>query len=305
MAKRGVGVALKRAMRWPVWAIEALPFFLVMGIFKIVGLDAASSFGGWLARTLGPLSPANRTAERNLTRAMPELDEAQRRAIITGMWDNLGRTFAEYPHLKRFARLPNPRIEVAGLENAKAALAKGKGTILVSGHFANWEVMAMTAYHSGLDGAELYRPVNNRIVNAWIVRQRKAYAYPLQVSKTGESARALLTTLKSNRSIAMLSDQKHREGEAIPFFGRDAMTVPGPGVLSLRTGAAIVPVTMVRTGGARFRMQFWPELQIAKSGDKTADIRAVLVAINLWLEQAVRAAPSMWLWAHDRWMDGG
>jgi KDO2-lipid IV(A) lauroyltransferase len=163
--------------------------------------------------------------------------------------------------------------------------------------------MALNAYHAGFDGAEVYRPINNPFVNAWIVRQRRRFAYPLQVSKTGEGARTLLKTLKAGKSLAMLADQKHREGLAIPFFGRDAMTVPGPAVLSLRTGAALVPATMVRTGGARFHMSFWPELTISRTGDSTADISLRLTAINAWLEDAVRANPSMWLWAHDRWDD--
>jgi len=219
------------------------------------------------------------------------------------MWSNLGRVFGEYPHFRSFTAYPNARIEVSGTEHVTAALKSGKGAILVSGHFANWELMALTAYRAGFDGAEVYRPINNPIVNAWIVRQRRLHAYPLQVSKTGEGARQLLKTLKANRSLAMLADQKHREGIAVPFFGRDAMTVPGPAVLSMRTGAALVPVTMERTKGARFRMVFHPQIEIARTGDTAADARAGLLKINQWLESVVRAQPAMWLWAHDRWDD--
>jgi len=294
---------LGRALRWPSWLIEAAPFFLMMGLFRVIGVDAASAAGGWLARTLGPLTGPHRTARRNLARALPDMPEGDAQAILRGMWDNLGRVFGEYPHFRRFVAFPNPRIETTGAGHVQAALARGKGAILVSGHFANWELMALNAYRAGFDGAEVYRPINNPLVNAWIVRQRRRFAYPLQVSKTGDGARTLLKALKAGKSLAMLADQKHREGMAVPFFGRDAMTVPGPAVLAMRTGAALVPVTMVRTGGARFRMTFWPEMTVARTGDTAADVKAGLLTINTWLEDAVRANPAMWLWAHDRWDD--
>lgn len=295
---------MSKILRWPLWLLEAIPFFLAMGVFRLLGVDGASAAGGWLARTLAPLSPAHGTAKRNLKRAFPQKGEAEIAAILKGMWDNLGRTFAEYPHFRAFSGYPNARIALEGLGVAEAAKAAGKGVIALSGHCANWELMALTAHQCGMHGAEIYRPINNPLVNAWIVRQRSRYAYPLQISKLGgQGARDMLRTLKSGGTIAMLTDQKHREGVAIPFFGRDAMTVTGPAVLSLRTGAALVPVTMVRTTGARFAMEFHAPLQIARTGEKEADIRAVLTAISQALEEAIRAHPEQWLWAHNRWMD--
>jgi KDO2-lipid IV(A) lauroyltransferase len=289
-----------KALRWPLWCLEAIPFFGIMGLFKLISVDAASAFGGWLARMLAPIAPAHTTARNNLEAAFPEKSPAEINAILTGMWDNLGRTFAEYAHFRKFDGYPNARIAVRGLEHAQTAVALGKGAIALSGHCANWELMALTAYQAGLDGAEVYRPVNNPLVNWWIMRQRRRYAYPLQVSKNGD-ARALLRTLKDGKVIAMLTDQKHSEGLPIPFFGRDAWTATGPAVLSLRTGSALIPVRMVRTKGARFEMTFYPPLEISRSGDKDADIRATLVTICSALEETVRAHPAQWLWAHNRW----
>ena len=295
---------MRNILRWPLWLLEAIPFFLMMGIFRVIGLEAASAFGGFLGRTLGPLSPADGLARRNIVRAMPDLAPDRVSTIIRGMWDNLGRTFAEYPHLRRFIAFPNRRVEVIGLENAHAA-ATGGGVILVSGHFANWEVLALSVYRVGLEGTSLYRPTNNRIVNAWIMWQRHRCGYPKQISKNGDGARDMLRILKANKYVALLVDQKHREGLAIPFFGRDAMTATGPAILSLRTGASIVAVTIERVKGTRFRIAFLPKMDLAKTGDKAADTRAILTAINAWMEEAVRANPSMWLWAHDRWLERG
>lgn len=292
---------VRKGLRWAGWIGLSLPFFAVMGVFRLMGVDAASATGGWLARRFGPMAPAHRTAVANLAAALPEQTADERATILDRMWNNLGRTFAEYAHFRAFAGFPNARVQMSGREHVEAALAQGKGAILVSGHFANWEVMALAAYQAGFDGCEIYRPANNPIVNWWIVRQRRRWAYPLQVPKTADGTRDLLRTLKAGKSIAMLADQKYREGRIIPFFGRDAMTAMGPAVLTMRTGAALIPVTMRRLEGARFAMAFHPPIEVARTGDKDADGAAVLLAVNRFLEEAVRAEPSQWLWPHNRW----
>jgi KDO2-lipid IV(A) lauroyltransferase len=294
---------LKRALRWAQWLVEAIPFFLAMAVFRVIGVDAASAAGGWLARHLAPIAPAHRTARRNIQRALPHLTPEQVEATLSGMWDNLGRTFGEYPHFGRFAGFPNPRIEMVGLEAARVVVAEGKGAITLAGHFANWELMAVAAAQSGMQGCEVYRAINNPLINAWIVRQRRRFAFPLQVPKTAEGTRAMLRALKAGQVVAMLADQKFMDGMPVPFFGRDAMTAMGPAVLSLRTGAAIVPVTMVRLDGARFRMTLLEPMKIATSGNRDQDVLATLTAINAFLEEAVTAQPEQWLWAHNRWGD--
>lgn len=290
-----------KLLRWPLWILEAIPVFALLGIFRLLGVDTASAFGGWLGRSLAPIAPAHETARRNLRAAFPDKSDAEIGAILNGMWDNLGRTFAEYAHFRAFCGFPNARIEIVNLDIARAALASGKGAIALSGHCANWELMALGAWQAGIDGAEVYRPVNNPLINRWIMRQRRRFAYPTQISKNGDNVRELLRTLKEGKALAMLTDQKHSEGLPIPFFGRDAWTATGPAVLGLRTGAALVPVRMVRTGGANFQMTFYPPLEISRSGDKDADIAATLGLINKALEDAVREHPAQWLWAHNRW----
>lgn len=297
---------LKRALRWPVWALEAVPLFLIIGLFRLIGLDAASAVGSWIARRLAPLAPAHKTARRNLERALPRLSASEIDTILTGMWDNLGRVFAEYAHLRRFAGAANPRLAVEGIEHVRAALAKGKGALLVAGHLANWELLTVGTYEAGIRGAGIYRVINNPFIDRFIKRQRLTWPERQLLPKDDATTTGkLLRVLKQGRIVGLLIDQKYREGVAIPFFARDAMTAQGPAVLSLRSGAAIVPVAMERLGGSRFRVAYRPELQIAKSGDKTADQASILLAINGWLEGEVRARPTMWLWAHDRWMDAG
>src|SRR6185436_12853774 len=130
--------ALRREAREPglaqraLYLVEYALFLAVMGLFKLMGLEVASKFGGWIARTFGPKIPVTRRAQRNMARALPELDEAARERAIADMWENLGRTFAEYPHLEKIWGLkPGARVEVIGLDRAEAAFAKGKGLIFV------------------------------------------------------------------------------------------------------------------------------------------------------------------------------
>lgn len=297
---------MRKLLRWPLWLLEAVPFFMVMGVFRLIGVDAASATGGFLARKLAPLAPAHRTARRNLTRAFPALSEAEIAATLKAMWDNLGRTFGEYAHFRAFAGFPNPRVTVEGLEIARAARAAGKGVIIISSHSANWEVMSMTVYLCGLDGVGIYRKANNPLVDAWILRQRRRYASPEMLPKTSVAgARVMLSTLKAGKTVGLLMDQKHREGVPIPFFGRDALTATGPALLALRTDAALLPVMMVRTKGAHFRMTFQTPLEITRTGDRDADMQAILVQVSQTLEAGIRAHPAQWLWAHDRWLERG
>jgi len=286
--------------------IEAIPFFGMMALFRLLGVDRAAGLGAWLGRNLGPLTPVHRVGRANLQAALGPMPEAEARRILLAMWDNLGRTFGEYPHLSRFVPLPHERCEVIGIEHAHEALAAGKGAILVSGHFSNWELMAQGVHQAGLTGAAVYRMVNNPLVDAWILKQRKVNGFPLLVPKSRDGTRDLIRTLKDGQTVAMLVDQKYHEGFAIPFFGRNAMTAAGPAVLALRMGSPIVPVSIERKregerGVSRFRLVFHKALEVARTGDKDSDIKAVLLAINGFLEETVRARPHEWLWLHKRW----
>ncbi|MBL9096728.1 MAG: hypothetical protein JNK07_07355, partial [Alphaproteobacteria bacterium] len=237
-----------------LYVVEYGLFLAVMGLFRALGLRRASDFGGWLARTLGPRIPVTRRARRNLERALPHLSAAERERTIVEMWDNLGRTFAEYPHLEKFwAVKPGARIEISGMEHAVAAISKGRGGLFVAGHCGNWETMPRCIKDVGQQGTLVYRPPNNPYVDAWISKQR-AIGLPTMAAKGGESARSLIRTLKSGGFLAMLVDQKANDGISVPFFGRPAMTATGAPNLALRHNAPIVPAWGVRLPGQRFRL---------------------------------------------------
>lgn len=281
--------------------VEGALVYAACGLFAALPVDAASALGGWIGRTVGPRLSGSRTALRNLERAMPELDEAERRRIVRGMWDNLGRTMAEYPHLTQIAR---ERVEIAGAGHLESMRDDDKGGILVSGHFANWETMAAAAYRQvGLKLALVYRAPNNPYSDRLLVRLRGA-ATDVNFPKGSEGARALMRHLSKGGHAGMLIDQKLNDGIAVPFFGMDAMTAPAPASLAIKYDLPLHPARLERLGGARFRLTIQPRYTPPASGDRHADVLAAMTALNGMLESWVRERPEQWLWLHRRWPAG-
>jgi len=285
------------------YGAEALPFYLFMGLFKLLGIDRASALGGFIGRHIFyRVKPVADRARENLKAAYPEMPQAEMENILREMFDNLGRTVAEYPHLDKLKLTgPNPRLEITGREHAEAAIAAGKGLMFISGHFANWEAMPVTATELGYEGALVYRPPNNPYVDRYISRMRASAGPKIHISKGAQGTRKIFTTLRRGQAILMLVDQKTDQGVAAPFFGRDAMTTPAPAALALKLGAALLPTSNERLNGARFRMRIHPPIQFTPSGDHEADIVALTAKINAAVEDCVRARPSQWLWIHRRW----
>jgi KDO2-lipid IV(A) lauroyltransferase len=287
-----------------IYAVEYALFWSVMSLFRALGLKRASDFGGWLARKIGPTIPVTRRARRAMAHAFPQMSEAERERHIVAMWDNLGRTFAEYPHLDKFwAVKPGARIEIAGMENALAAIDKGKGGLFVSGHCGNWETMPRCIGDVGKKGTLVYRPPNNPWVDAWIVKQRKL-GLPTLAAKGGDGARAIIKTLKDGAFIAMLIDQKANDGISVPLFGRAAMTSPAAPSLSLKHGAPIVPAWCERLPDQRFRVTVYPEIPMPNSGNREKDTYELALRLNQFLEARIAENPANWLWLHSRWPKG-
>jgi len=281
---------------------EALFARLFLGLFALLPLDAASGFGGWLARQIGPKLRAHRTAERNLRRSLPELTDTQVRTVLRMMWDNIGRVVGEYPHLQELATSPS-RVEMVDPNGIATRLrADGIGAVLVTAHFGNWELAAVPGFRVGLNQANFYRAPNNPYVDALMKRLRGSLAPGGYLPKGHEGARRGLATLKAGGHVAMLVDQKQNEGLAIEFFGRPAMTTPAPAVFAQRLGLPIVAGRVERLKGANFRITI-VDVPMAASGDRVADIAETTRRINTMFEDWIRARPELWFWVHRRWPD--
>ncbi len=284
------------------YGAEAALFFAFMGLFRILNVDMASALGGFIGRQILARTSVTRRARDNLIAAYPQMSAAERSAVIAGMWDNLGRTVAEYAHLDTFrVQGENPRIEVMHAERIERARATGKGVIFLSGHFANWEIMPIAAADLGLDGGTVYRPVNNPYVDRWMARQRTQNGPSEVISKGAHGTRRIFTLLRGGRCIFILVDQKTNEGIPADFFGRTAMTTPAPAVLALKIGAVLLPVSNERVNGAHFRVTVQEPIAFEATGDHDRDVLALTQKINDAIEACVRARPQQWLWIHRRW----
>ncbi|MEN6543539.1 hypothetical protein [Parvibaculum sp.] len=276
----------------------------MLAFCRMLGLDRSSALGGWLGRNLGPKLGITRRARGNIKRAMPELSTEEVERIVIGMWDNLGRTAFEYAHLDKFSRPEERnRIEVIGVEALLAYAATGKGGILISGHFANWELMPLAMRLEGLDGGGVYRAANNPYVNDWMVTMRRELIVPEQIAKGPKGARLLIQAIRDKRFVAMLIDQRLTEGIEAKLFGLPAMTTPTPAVLALRYKAALVPASIVRTRGAHFRVTVHEPVAIDNDAEPTGEILRVTQLLNDFLEARIREHPEGWFWLHNRWKD--
>ena len=290
-----------KPVRWSQ-RLEAAGTSVWFGLMRLLPLDAASAFGGWLGRTIGPRLGISKRARQNLAKTMPELSRLEIERIVRGMWDNLGRVVAEYPHLRDIRVFaPNRRVAPQGVEHVDQALAAGRTIIFFSAHIANWEIGPLAAVEYGLSTALVYRPANNPLVDRIIERCRGAHR--MLIPKGGRAGREALTALRRGTHLLMLVDQKMNDGIPVPFFGRPAMTAPGLAALALRSNCAVLPTRVERVGGAHFRLTVEAPLPLPESGDRDGDAAALMAAVNQTVERWVRARPEQWFWLHRRWPD--
>jgi len=206
---------------------------LCFGAFGVLPLDWASTIGGALARAIGPRLGISKRARLNLSRALPELSKAEVAHIIAGMWDNLGRVAAEYPHLRHIRVFdPGGRVETRGIEHLDRALAADRRVILFGGHIGNWEIAGLAAAQYGLDIAQIYRAPNNPLIDRIVARLRGGGSE--LIPKGTIASRRAVAALRRGGHVSLLADQKLNEGLAVPFFGRPAMTAPALALLALR-----------------------------------------------------------------------
>jgi len=281
---------------------ESAFFFPLMGFFKVLGIDRASAAGGFIGRHAFYRLPPAATARANLRKSYPDKSAHEIEAIVREVCENLGRVVAEYPHLDKLTIEPGGRIELSGTENIDAAKRSGRGVMFISGHFANWETMPVTAECLGLEGAIVYRPPNNPFVDRYISRMRASGGPKEQISKGAQGTRRIFTLLRRGKCILMLVDQKTWEGVPVPFFGRDAMTTPAPASLALKLGAILLPASAERLDGARFKVKIHPPVEYAPTGDPQHDVLALTAKMTAVIENMVRERPSQWLWTHHRWI---
>lgn len=281
------------------WRLQAMALKGLFAFLRLLGVERASAFGGKLLRVLGPLTGTHRTVMRNLHIAFPDMDPAERDRLAVDQWEETGRTFAELAVMDRLTP-ESGRIDIVGIERLHAVRDSGKPVVLISGHLANFEVMAAVIMAAGVPCQVTYRAANNPHVDALIRQSRERYGIKLFAPK-GDGTRELMAGMKRGESIALLVDQKYSQGPEVEFFGQPVNASPGAARMALKFGTVMQPLSVVRLPGVRFRVTAHEPIAVPDTGDKAADVKAGVQAANRFVEDRVREHPVDWFWVHKRW----
>ena len=267
-------------------------------IFKILGFKLASNMGGYIGKKIGPLFRSKQIILTNIKNALPGANKADLELIIQSMWENYGRILAEYVFLKDFRKEKlNDYLEIEGKEHLNKVRDSNEQVVFVSGHFNNFELMAMQIEKSGINLAAIYRPLNNIFLNGIMEKIRTKYICKNQIKKGRSGTRELLKSFNNKNSIALMIDQRVSEGEKSNFFGQDAFTTTIPAQLVKKFGCKIVPIHIERYNNFYFKMKV--EEPINYNKDSTID--EITLSLNKLLENMILKNPSQWIWSHNRW----
>ena len=272
-------------------------------IFKIIGLQNSSNLGGILGKFFGPLFRSKNIIRKNIIIGLGNIDENMQEKIIDEMWTNIGRTFAEYMFLKDFRINKNnfSHIKINGQKYLDQIKKSNEAVIFYSGHFGNFELMAMGLDKFGIKTAAIYRPLNNFFLNPLMEYLRLKYICPNQIPKGRIGMRNIINKIQNGYSIALMVDQRVGEGPRIPFFNKPAQTTTIPAQLALRYNCKLVPISLKRIGNINFEMTVHQPYEVSKTGDDEQDTQNITLKINQIIEKMIIENPGQWLWSHNRW----
>ena len=267
-------------------------------IFKILGPRLSSNLGGKIFEIIGPFFRSEKIINSNIKKALPDINFKNLKKIKRLMWNNYGRTFAEYMFIKEFRNGKiSKNIEIDGQEILEKIKKENSQVIFISGHFSNFELMAMHLEKSGINLCAIYRPLNNIFLNGIMERIRKKYICKKQIKKGVVSLRQLIALKKNNFSTAIMIDQRVSEGILSNFFNHEALTTTIPAQLVKKFNIPIVPVYIERIENINFKICISKPIYFDE--DTTTD--KITDELNRILEKMILNKPENWIWSHNRW----
>ena len=277
------------------YLIQFIIIIFLFTLFKIIGLKISSIISGTIFKLIGPLFRSNRISHNNLSLAFPEMNKKRRNEILKKMWFNFGVMFAEYVFIKKLKKPENIIIENQKiLEDIKV---KSEKVIFVSGHFNNFELMAMHLERSGINVAAIYRPLNNIFLNPIMEYIRKKHICKIQIKKGISGTKNILKNFNKGASIALMIDQRVTQGIKCDFFNKKAFTTTIPAQFVKKYGVKVVPLYIERIGSNNFKININDPLEF----NKEDTIESITLKLNKILESMIRKKPEEWIWTHNRW----
>ena len=270
-------------------------FFLM---FKIFGLKISSNISGKIISLIGPFFRSKKLIHSNILKAIPELNENQVEEISKKMWNNYGRILSEYVFIRKFRESRvGFNINIVGQEILEKIKKKGDPVIFISGHFNNFELMAMHLEKSGINLAAIYRPLNNKFLNMIMESIRKKYICKNQIKKGISGTKKILSFFKNGTSIALMIDQRVSEGIKSDFFKHKAFTTTIPGQFVKKYGCKVVPIYIERIKKNSFKLTIYNPIEY----NRNESIDSITQNLNNILEKMILKNPEQWIWSHNRW----
>ena len=268
-------------------------------IFKLLGLKYSSILSSKILTLLGPLFRSNDLSYSNLSISFLNLDKFEKKKIIKKMWENYGKILAEYVFIKNFrtSKKFSQNIIIENLDELLKIKNESKPVIFVSGHFNNFELMAMQIERSGIDLAAIYRPLNNKFLNPIMEHIRKKYICKKQIKKGISGTKALLKNFKNGTSIALMIDQRVSQGIYSNFFNQKAFTTTIPAQFVKKFKAQVVPIYIERFEKNKFKIKISNRINFSEN----ETIETITLSLNKILEKMIIKNPDQWIWTHNRW----
>jgi len=266
--------------------------------FKLIGYQRSSNLGERIGKIFGPLFRSKKLILENLRFSKIGNDDKDRLKILEEMWGNYGRIFSEYPFIEKF-RYGNLHnfININGQDILIETLKNKKQVIFISGHFSNFELMAMYLEKTGIKLSAIYRPLNNIFLNSIMERIRKKFICKHQIKKGIGGLKKLITLKKNNYSTALMIDQRVSEGVLCNLFNQDALTTTIPAQLVKKFNIPVVPVYIERIKDLDFKISINNPINFSKEDS----VENITLKLNQTLETMILKKPEQWIWSHNRW----
>ena len=280
-----------------VYFLEFIIVYILFFIFKLLGYKISSNLGFVIGKNFGQIFRSKRLIIENLKKSNIKINVNENK-FATNVLGNYGRIFAEYPFIKDFRNGNLERfIQIEGKDYLDSIKEQNKTAVFVSGHFNNFELMAMNIEKAGVELAALYRPLNNLFLNKIMEKIRAKYICRNQIKKGKAGTRQIIECIKRGSSIALMIDQRVREGSKVNFFNKPATTTTIPAQLIKKYKCLLVPIYIERRSKYHFKMYVSKPIKInsAKSSDQITGY------LNNVLERMIEKNPDQWIWTHDRW----
>jgi KDO2-lipid IV(A) lauroyltransferase len=270
-------------------------FFLIC---KIIGYKKASNLGKLVGEKVGPYLKSKKVIKNNINRILPNATKEDVNLIVKKMWGNYGRILSEYVFIKDFKEGNLEKyVNVIGSEYLNDIRKKNIPVVFVSGHFNNFELMAMVIQKEGVNLGAIYRPLNNFFLNKTMEKIRIKYICKIQIKKGLSGIREILNLFKKNVSIALMIDQRVTEGIKSNFFNREAFTTTIPAQLVKKFNCPVVSIYIERIEKYNFRLIINKPIYFAKD----ESLEQITEKLNYILEKMVLKNPEQWILTHNRW----